>query len=65
MNEVYIDIRKENEWIKKYFDTDLVSINKLVDVIENLDDTINNLKEQIKELQTPEEPDDYVEGIPW
>ena len=49
MNEVYIDIRKENSWIKQYFDTDFVSIDKLLAVIEDLDSEIEVLKEKIEE----------------
>ena len=51
MNEVYIDMRKENEWIKKYFDTDFVSIESLLNCIEDLDIKIDSLKEKIKLLQ--------------
>lgn len=55
MNEVFIDIKKENEWIRKYFNTDLVSIDKLLWVIEDLDEEIDYLKERIHELEHPEE----------
>ena len=52
MNEIYIDIRNENEWIKKYFDNkDLVTISELLDVIEELDSDIANLKMQIEDME--------------
>ena len=41
MDEVYIDIRKENAWIKKYFENkDLVSIGDLISVIEDLEEDL-------------------------
>ena len=58
-NEIYIDMRKENEWISKYFTKDLVSVSDLLDCIEDLDSEIENLKLEIEELKTPDEdPDD-------
>ena len=51
MNEVYIDIRKENEWIRKYFNTDFVSIEQLLATIEDLDGEIENLKEKYEDLE--------------
>ena len=57
MNEVYVDMRKENEWIRKYFDADFVSVSQLLDCIENLDGEIDNLKEEIEKLNTRDEDD--------
>ena len=64
MNEVYIDIRKENSWIKQYFDTDFVSIDKLLAVIEDLDSEIEVLKEKIEDLEKSEQEryEDYKWG---
>lgn len=59
MNEVYIDMRKENKWISKYFDKDLVSVEDLLRVIEDLDDEVENLKEQIEDIQQSDEEDVY------
>ena len=50
MNEVYIDVRKENEWIRKYFNADFVSIEQLLATIEDLDSEIENLKEKYDDL---------------
>ena len=59
MNEVYIDMRKENKWISKYFTKDLVSVSDLLDCIEDLDSENEKLKLEIEELKTPnEDPDD-------
>lgn len=54
MSEVFIDIRKENDWIKKYFNTDWVSVEQLLACIEDLDYEVFELKEQIKENQRSE-----------
>lgn len=51
MNEVYIDMRKENEWIKKYFNADFVSIDQLISCIENLDSEIEHLKENQEDVE--------------
>lgn len=51
MNEVYIDMRKQNEWIRKYFDADFVSIENLIGCIEDLDGKIDLLKEEIEDLK--------------
>ena len=52
MDEVYIDIRKENAWIKKYFENkDLVSIGDLISVIEDLDSEIEHWKEKYEDLE--------------
>jgi hypothetical protein len=51
MNEVYIDMRKENEWIKKHFNADFVSIDQLISCIENLDSEIEHLKENQEDIE--------------
>ena len=63
MNEVYIDIRQENEWIRKYFTTDWVSVKQLLDCIEELDDAKATLIEQIQELSKSEE--EKLEDYKW
>ena len=65
MNEVYIDMRKENKWISRHFTKDLVSVSDLLDCIEELDSEIGELKLQIKELQTPDEnpADDFMQSV--
>ena len=51
MDEVFIDIRKENTWIRKYFDTDFVSIEQLLATIEDLDGEVENWKEKYQDLE--------------
>lgn len=51
MDEVFIDIRKENAWIRKYFDTDFVSIEQLLGTIEDLDGIIEDWKEKYQDLE--------------
>lgn len=51
MDEVYIDIRKENAWIRKYFNTDFVSIETLLATIEDLDGEVENWKEKYEDLE--------------
>ena len=63
MDEVYIDIRKENEWIRKYFDTDFVSIETLLATIEDLDDEIEHWKEKYEDLE--EDLRDNYRPIPY
>ena len=51
MDEVYIDIRKENAWIQKHFNADFVSIEQLLATIEDLDSTIEHWKEKYEDLE--------------
>ena len=51
MNEVYIDMRKENEWVRKYFYTDFVSIDSLISCIEDLDTKIDRYKKQQEDVE--------------
>ena len=51
MNEVFIDMRKENEWIKKYFNADFVSIEQLLSCIEDLDTEIDKLRENQEDVE--------------
>lgn len=51
MEEILIDIRKQNEWIKKIFDNkDLVSLEYIFATIEEMDSDIENLKAEISSL---------------
>ena len=59
MNEIYIDMRNQNEWIKKYFPKkDFVSVDELIGCIEDLDGEIDHLKETIEELENPYNPEE-------
>ena len=58
MDEVFIDMRKQNEWIRKYFNVDFVSIDQLISTIEDLDGKIEKLNEKIEDLQNLEEDED-------
>ena len=52
MDEVFIDIRKVNEDIKKHFpNKDYVTIENLLSVIEDLSWEIEHYKEEIKDLK--------------
>ena len=56
MENVYVDIRNENEDIRKIFlDKDFVSVDTLLDTIDDLNYQINQLKEEIEDLQNPDE----------
>ena len=59
MDEVFIDMRYQNDWIKKYFNADFVSISQLIGCIEDLDGEIELLKEKIEEIKNPEEQDAF------
>lgn len=52
MNDIYIKKDILNRWTAKYFFKDLISINDLIDVIEELDDKISNLENEIDEMKT-------------
>lgn len=51
MDKVLINIKDENEWIKKYFNKELVTIDDFIGIIEDLDGEISHLKEQIEDLE--------------
>ena len=52
MEEVFIDIRKENSWIRElFFDKDFVSISDLINEIEDLLGDIDRLKDEKKDLE--------------
>lgn len=60
MDKILINIEEE-EWLKKFFNTDYVSIDDLLNCIEKLDSEIYELKERIEELTDTEygKPDAY------
>ena len=48
-------MRKQNEYVSKYFNADLVSVEELIVKIEDLDYEISELKLQLKEAQKSDE----------
>lgn len=61
MDEVFIDMRKENHWIQKYFpNKDFVSIYDLLGCIEDLDADVEQLKEKIEDMER-----DIQENYKW
>ena len=52
MENVYIKREDLNRWVAQYFRYDLISVQELIEVIEELDDEISHLKETIEELET-------------
>ena len=66
MENVYIRKEDLNRWIAKYFFKDLISIDYLLDTIEELDGEVQALKEQIEYLtqkKDDEDVDSYVDEI--
>lgn len=52
MDEIYIDMRNQNQWIRKYFvNKDLVTIEDLLGVIEDLDYEVGVLNEKIEDME--------------
>lgn len=52
MDEVYINMKEQNDWLKKYFkNRDFVSVDDLISCIEDLDYEIYKLKEKAEEEQ--------------
>lgn len=52
---VYVDIRNENDSIKDLFSKDFVSVDDLLDCIDDLNYQLDKLKEEIEDLQNPDE----------
>lgn len=64
MDRVYINMKEENDWIKKYFKKDLVSVEDLLSCIEDLDSEIYELKEKLREKEEPTQWDlDFERGF--
>ena len=55
MKDVYIKKEELNEWLRKYFNGDLISINDMISVMEDLDGEIDRLKEKIEEIEQHKE----------
>lgn len=55
MENVFIKKENLNNWIAKYFFKDLISISDLLDLIEELDEEIQTLKEHIEYLEQKED----------
>jgi acyl carrier protein phosphodiesterase len=51
MENVYIKKEELNEWLAKYFIGDLISIDDLLNKMEDMDCEIDNLKEKIEEME--------------
>lgn len=55
MNDVYVDIREQNESIQKCFPKkDFVSIDELLNTIDDLQYQIDKLQEEVDELNESE-----------
>lgn len=48
---MYIDIRNENDTIKKHFNKDLVSVDELLGTIEDLSLEVERLQEEIEDKE--------------
>lgn len=60
MKKILVDIREENESIRDYFkNKDLVSVEELLNAIDDLIYERNNLEEKLEDKK--EEPDPYKE----
>lgn len=52
MEEIYLDIREWNDWLKERFNNkDYVSLEELLGDYEDLIDEVGNLKEKIEDLE--------------
>jgi hypothetical protein len=61
MNEIYIKTDYHNIFEKVFTDKDLVSIDDLVDMLDELYYENESLREQIEDLEKTHEPDYYDE----
>lgn len=59
MDEVFVDLRKYD--LADRLGKDMISVDYLLRELEDALDRIDYLKEQIKELNNPGEPDPYDE----
>lgn len=63
MNDIYIKKTDVNKWIGKHFEKqDLISVEDLLTVIEELDDKVNNLKDELARVMGKDDWDNYEYG---
>ena len=58
MDEIYVKTNYHNI-LEKLFDKDLVSIDDLLDMLDEQYYEIEHLKEELDDLKNPSEPDNY------
>ena len=63
MGNVFIKKEDLSKWVGKYFNKDLISIDDLLDLIEELDSDVEYLKDQIEEIEQPKEYDNIDEIV--
>lgn len=68
MENVYVDLRNENRWIREEFSNkDMVSVEDLLTKVENLRENIDALREEYedfkREVEDNYEPIEYKEQI--
>ena len=51
MHEIYVLRDNLNKWVAKYFKYDLISINDLINCIEDLDEELDRYKEKLEDLE--------------
>lgn len=52
MDNVYVDLRNENKWIREIFDNkDLVTIEEMLTKIEDLLDELEDVKEEYEDFK--------------
>lgn len=56
-DDILINISSLNSWIKDKFDSDIVSINDMIRVIEDLIIDVERLEEKIEDMEKEDEPE--------
>lgn len=52
MDNVYVDLRNENKWIREIFrNKDLVTIEEILEKIEDLSDELEHTKEEFEDFK--------------
>lgn len=65
MEKILIDLRDENKWIKEAFNNaDMVTVERMLTLIEDLLDENEALREVIRDMQTPKE-EEWVIADDW
>lgn len=63
MDEVFVDLRNENRWIREAFDNkDMVSVEDMLIKVEDLLDEVEHIKEEYEDFKRNVE--DNYERIP-